>query len=101
MINENGTVFLLNKTVDFAPTIEREISKTVKRFMYISSALLQSLIDQEKSGMNNETIGSADQIKNNITLSLQKEKIWGRKFKIVLRSKHSRKENGLDFEFQT
>lgn len=99
MINENGTVFLLNKTVEFAPTIEREVSKTAKRFIYISSALLQSLIDQEKSGMNNETVGSADQIKKNIVLSLQKEKIWGRKFKIVLKSKHSRKENGLAFKF--
>lgn len=91
IIKQDGTIFPLVKHVDFK---EKEVGirqRGVKRFVKLQPNIVQSLLDEEK----NESAKSAEQIKNNVSLGSGDDRIWGKKIKIRLTSKNTKKV--LDF----
>jgi len=98
IINEHGTIFPLIRTVEFKDKIEKETSKTMKRFLQIVPTILQSLIDEKASGFDQEE--SAETIKKQIALGMAEEKIWGKKFRIRLNSKSTGKVIEFDIDFK-
>ncbi len=98
MINEHGTIFPIVKVIDFQPEIEKEPTKTMKRFLQISPTILQTVIDEDASGF--KTAKTAEEIKNKIALGLSDEKVWGKKFRIILTSKSTGRKIEFDLDFQ-
>jgi hypothetical protein len=94
MINENGTIFLQKRQVDFLE-MPRADSKPLRRFMQFVPSVMQTLIDEEKSGY--DLAETADEASKNIHLGVVDDSLWGKKFKVRLTSKSTGKK--LDFNF--
>lgn len=97
IINENGLIFPIIKVVDFEKTVGVS-SKPARRFIQIVPSILQSLINEEKSGY--ETAKTAEEVRNKIHLGVASESIWGKKFKIRLTSKSTGKKLEMNVRFE-
>ena len=92
ILSENGTTFALVKNVEFKKPDIKEPSRTFKRFIHLMPNIVQSMVD-ESSYPAEAT--SAEQVKNGIKLGTVDQKIWGKKVKLRLVSKNTKKV--LDF----
>ena len=92
IISESGTTFALVKNVDFSMPDIKDPSRTFKRFIQLMPNIAQSIVD-ESSYPAEAT--SAEQVKNAIKLGIVDQKIWGKKVKLRLVSKNTKKV--LDF----
>lgn len=97
MINENGLIFPTIRTVDFKE-MARTPDKPARRFIQIVPNVLQSLINEEKSGYN--TAKTADEVKRKIHLGVTTDAVWGKRFKVRLTSKSTGKKIELNFGFE-
>lgn len=97
MISENGTVFLLKDVVDFAE-VPKVPSKQARRYIQLVPTILQSLINEEKSGY--EEALSASEVARKIHLGEVDESVWGKNFKIRLTSKSSGKKVDFFVKFE-
>lgn len=97
MINENGTVFLLKDVVDFAEE-PKVSSKQARRYIQLVPSVLQSLINEEKSGYDEAL--SATQVARQIHLGETDETVWGKNFKIRLTSKSTGKKVDFFVKFE-
>ena len=96
IINENGTIFVLKKSFIPQKEIKKDQSRGFKRFVKIQPSMQQVILNEEyekysKSKNINEAI-------QNTNLGLTKPAVWGKKFKVRLVSKQSKKV--LDFNIK-
>jgi hypothetical protein len=97
MINDQGTVFLLKDVVGFAEK-EKMTSKPMRRYMQLVPSVLQTLINEEKSGF--EDAESANELRSKIHLGVVDETLWGKKFRIRLVSKSTGKRVDFKVRFE-
>jgi len=95
MVDDKGSIYPLIKTVEFAEKIPRQTGRGMKRYMHIVPAMAQTLVNREKSGIDdtNTVIGSSP------ILGLSDDSLWGKKFKIRLTSKSTGKKIDLNLKF--
>jgi hypothetical protein len=98
MVEERGNVYPLTSIVNFAEETPRKPFRTGKKYIMITPALPQMLIDENKTGIiNSET---AENIKR-VFLGVEEESLWGKRFKIRLTSKQTGKKIDLNLDFTT
>jgi|GEM_PF-5363191 len=96
IINENGMVFPTIRCVDFEQPLKSP-DKAARRFIQIVPNVLQSLIDEEKSGYDNAK--TAEDVKRKIHLGATTDSVWDKTFKIRLTSKSTGKKIELNVGF--
>ena len=102
IVNENGTIFPLIKTVDLLKVDNREPAKTVRRFLHIIPNTLQTLINEKESDYydeNEEIKESADLVKEKVVLGLTEDKVWNKTFRLKIKSKVTGKVVEIDFKY--
>lgn len=97
LINEDGLVLLDKSIVEFKQE-QKTTTKKAKRYLQIVPNVLQSLIDEEKSGYDDAS--TASELGNKIHLGTLDEKLWGKTFRIRLTSKHSNKKIDFKIHFE-
>jgi len=102
MVDNNGNIFPLIKTIEFEERVPRACAKTAKKYLYLIPAIKQVVVNEEKSGLVDEegTVAeSATQAEGNIFLGAQDDNIWDKKFKIRLTSRTTGKKIDLNLRF--
>lgn len=97
LINENGTIFAIKNW--FVPTKEfkKEQSRAFKRFISIQPSIQQTFVNEQyENYVNSNNINEAIQ---NTNLGLTKPSVWGKKFKIRLVSKQTKKTIDFNIKF--
>jgi len=97
MINENGTIFALKKSFIPVEEIRKEQSKPFKRFIKIQPSVQQTLMDEEYNKYKNSK--NINEAIKNTNLGLTKPSVWGKKFKVRLVSKQSKKVIDFNIKF--
>lgn len=99
MVNDGFSVFPTIKTFQF-PKQELVFSKPCKRFIQISPAFNQTILNEEKSGLviNGKR---ADSVvgQQNLHLGIAEQQVWNKTFKIRLVSRKSGKKLDLNVSF--
>lgn len=97
MINDQGTIFLLKDVVELQKE-KKFPSKKARRYIQIVPSLLQSFINEKKSGFENAQ--SAEDLRNKIHLGVTDETLWGKTFVIRLNSRSTGKKIDLRVVFE-
>jgi len=97
IINENGLVFPTIRCVEFEE-MPKASDKPARRFIQIVPNVLQSLINEEKSGY--EKAATAEDVKRKIHLGVTTDAVWDKRFKIRLTSKSTGKKIELNLGFE-
>jgi len=97
MINENGLIFPLVRCVEFRKEV-REQMKPARRFVQLVPNVLQTLINEEKSGY--DLANTAEDVRRSIHLGVVSDALWGKRFKMRLISKATGKKVEVYFTFE-
>jgi hypothetical protein len=99
IVNESGIRYLRQKYYDLKPTPIKNYFKEMKKYVLIKPALNQTIIsnDLEKLVQDLKNIGNTDRLP--IDLGVSEKKVWGRDFKLRIRSKDTGKILEFDFNF--
>ena len=96
IVDDNGLIFPIIKTVDFLEPMATQPSKGMTRYLYVAPRYTQTILNNEKSGLTDaESATDATQY----TLGLQDESLWGKRFKIRLTSKSTGKKMDINVDF--
>lgn len=93
MVNNEGAIYLLMKEVDFAPPVPKTAKKKFKRYLKICPNVQNVMID------TNIYESAYDASSGGISLGVQSETVWGKKFRFVVRSIKTGKEIHIDTDF--
>lgn len=100
LVSDSGAVYPLIRTVEFNDPEPKHPTKPVKRLIHIKPAVLQTEIDEERSGLGGLRKSTIIGNSQNIYLGQQGQaKIWGQNFKVRLTSKSSGKKVDFNFTF--
>jgi len=96
LVNDEGSVYMIKRIVDFSPVEPKHPSKKMRRLLQIKPGLEHTYIDEDL--LDGEK--SAFRTKN-VKLGLLEESPWGRKFKFRLVSRKTGKKIDLNVDFKT
>ena len=101
LYNDGGVAYPIVKIVDLEETSHRTKTKTFRNLLRITPKIAQSAVNEVQSGLINAdgTLGNA--IAQNITLGLEDEPLFGKRFKVRLTSKKTGKKIDLNIDFKT
>ena len=100
MIDDNGTVYMIQKIIELQPPNIKDVSKTAKKYIQIKPAFEQSLMSVDAAGdVDASAFDYGDGTSKPINLGVMPEAVWGRKFKIRITSKSSGKQIDLNVTF--
>jgi hypothetical protein len=95
LANDEGSIYMKKRIVDFAMREPRHPSKSMRRLLQIRPAVEQTFLDTDKL----QDIESAKDIKN-IKLGQLEQAPWGRKFKFRIVSKKTGKKMDFNVDFK-
>jgi len=98
IVNDNGMIFPIVNIFEINKESLKEPTKKMKRYLSISPSLGNKLIDLER---NNEFKGLTDkkEILEKLLVGVNKEDVWGKKFKIRVNSISSGKKIDINIAF--
>lgn len=96
MVDNSGAVYLVVNVVDFNRGDVGKYFKAMKRYIQISPAFQQALVNEEKSDL----IDAASALNKKIVFGEAEEGLLGKSFKIRLTSRHTGKQIDLNLSFQ-
>ena len=101
LYNDGGASYPIVKIIDLEKSTHRTKTKSFRNLLRITPKISQSAVNELQSGLISEdgTLGNA--IAQNITLGLEDEPLFGKKFKIRLTSKKTGKKIDLNIDFKT
>lgn len=101
LVDDNGTVYMIQKIVEFAKPNNKTTNKDVKKYIQIKPTFEQSLLNVPPSASPLPSAFDYGKIgtQGDINLGMVPTKIWGKKFKIRLTSKSSGKQIDLNVTF--
>lgn len=121
MINEDDSIFLTWKVVEFIDKEYKKLSKDMKRFVHIKPAVLQEAINEQPAlnpqdllnilntpsniDTNNRSLrgtrraSTAKQALDSVTLGKLERSVWSKKFKIRVKSKNTNKFIDILYSF--
>lgn len=97
MINEKGTIFPLINSIDLEPTEKKEMTKPFKRFIQITPASIHTILNEQSEEYKKAT--TAEKAVQAVKLGVADNPLWGKKFKLRLVSKQTKKVIDLDIKF--
>ena len=101
LIDADGAVYPVIKIIPLCQEPEKIVSKPMKKLMQIVPRITQSVVNEEKSGLNIDGDASVKKAKGHIFLGVEREGVWGKTFKIRLTSKKTCKKIDLNVTFDT
>jgi hypothetical protein len=103
LVNDEGSVYMTKRIVDFAPRESKFPSKSMRRVLHIKPTMEQAFIDESAfQGIDSALeikdikLGGAGMKAHNLTLT---ESPWGRKYKFRLVSRKTGKKIDLNVDF--
>jgi hypothetical protein len=97
MTFDSGVYFPVVSTYEFAKESVGQKSREFKQYLKIEAALIQKLLNKEKSGINDATSNV-----DNPVLGVVDAPLWNqKKFKFRITSKHTGKMIDLNVKFKT
>jgi hypothetical protein len=98
IVDDAGSIYPISKICEFDEPKKQQLSKGVKRFIHILPAF-ESLFANEEAMRIEELDGP--QPGDEVTLGVQTEPTWGKKYKMRLTSKSTGKKIDFNFTFTT
>ena len=92
----NGLVYPYIQVVEFKQKVNKVLTKPFKKYLKISPAMQQTLINEERSSISTDIVefdGSS------VVLGVTDESLWGKKFKIRMTSKSTGKKIDINVAF--
>ncbi|HHZ97537.1 MAG TPA: hypothetical protein EYN67_18800 [Flavobacteriales bacterium] len=89
LVNNDGTTYLLIEAVDFALKVPKQSTRHFRRYLKIAPKITQVMVDTE------EYDSAWDAKSNGMNLGIQDVPVWGKEFKIIIRSKKTGREAHL------
>lgn len=102
LIDNAGNTFPIVKIVNFKPQIPAARSKAMKKYLHIMPTVLQSVLNEEKSGLideDGEKETTAYAAGKSIFLGKAEEDIWDKNFKIRLTSTQTGRKIDINLSF--
>ncbi len=101
MVDDNGTVYMLQKIIELQPPNIKDVSKTAKKYIQIKPAFEHTLMSVDAAGdVDASAFDYGDGgSKGPINLGVMPVALWGKKFKIRITSKSSGKQIDLNVNF--
>lgn len=102
IINLEGTIYSIIKNVELKQPDYKQPSLNLKRFLYISPNVKQSLINENRSGFfeeNGNSVATANLVKDKVVLGLTENTIWNKRYRLKVKSKMTGKIIEIDFKF--
>jgi hypothetical protein len=99
LVAENGMSFLKMNTIDFVKKEFKKPTKGLKRYLHIKPSLQQSIMD-DIILESEQTSKTASQILEVARLGLTPQSVWGKKFKMRIKSKNTKKFIDVYFTFK-
>lgn len=97
LVSEAGACYPKFREYEMETGKEKNYKKSAKRFIQISPAYMQSVVNNAASGIGPE--GPSDNLRD-IALGVAEQTIWGKKFKLRLTSKATGKKVDFNFVFK-
>lgn len=101
LINEDGTVFLNSKIVQFKEVKFEKEQKDVKRYIHIKPTLLQALVKDSILEPYSPTATAILPFIEELGHESLQKKVWGKQFKMRIKSKSTNKFVDVKFKFIT
>jgi len=98
LINEGGTTFLDFRGVDFINKDYKSLTKGAKRFIHIKPNLQQSLLRITAPNATS-ALGAIEARQYDLGQEELENRIWGKNFKLKIKSKNTKKEINIKFKF--
>lgn len=98
LVSESGTCYPMFKEYDMKPSEDKVYKRSAKRFIQISPAHMQTIVNEAASNIGPEGPSLANN--KNISLGVTESNIWGKKFKIRLTSRATGKKVDFNFSFK-
>ena len=95
MVDDNGTVYMLQKIIEMKPPNIKDVSKTTKKYIQIKPSFEQSVLTADPADSAFDVA-----VQKSISLGAMPVKVWGKKFKIRITSKSSGKQIDLNVTFK-
>jgi hypothetical protein len=95
LINDKGTYYPIIKPFEFPKENIEYNSISFEKYIHITPSLLQTTIDEQLSNLTNANTAFG----KTIILGPQEDKLWGKKFKLRLRSKTTGKTIDFNLNF--
>ena len=102
MVNQDGTIYPIIKTVDLLKQDSVKNTKEARRFLHIAPNAIQALINEQETGFFTEegnVKDTADLVKENVVLGLSDQRLWNKNYRLKIRSKNTGKTVEVDFKF--
>jgi hypothetical protein len=96
MIQNSGVLYPIWRAVPLKEVVVKRKTKNVKKFLRITTAFPQQLLNMEAS---NITLNESPVAKRDLQLGIADESVWNRKLKIRLTSKETGKKIDLNLKF--
>lgn len=91
MINDNGVVYPIVREFYFSKPKEKNLTKYFRRYLYLSPADLQGMLNDDKSGLYNVTAAN-EYDANKAVLGMVDNVVWGKKYKLRITSRKTGKK---------
>ena len=102
LVDNSGNTFPIVNVVNFKPQIPATTSKAMKKYLHIMPTVLQSVLNEEKSGLideDGERETTAYAAGKSIFLGKAEEDVWDKNFKIRLTSTQTGRIIDLNLSF--
>lgn len=99
MINEHGTIYPIIKYIDLAPVIKKNFSKPIRRFIKLAPSINNTILNEDLEAYN--AASTAKTAVEAAKLGITDKSIWGKKIKVRLVSKQTKKviDFGIKFDY--
>jgi hypothetical protein len=98
LVEDKGAVYLVHNVIELDTTKPYMVSKPMKRLLYLVPNIAQSVINEEKSKL--QEYSSANDLRNIITLGEAAESVWDKKFKMRLVSNKTGRKIDINLKFR-
>ena len=102
LYNDGGVGYPIIRHYVYDPQEPKTLTKPARKLIQIIPRISQAYLNEKASGLLNEdgSFGTAVG-NNNITLGLEEESLFGKKFKVRLTSKSTGKKVDINIDYRT
>ena len=101
LYSDGGLAYPITRLYEFGQESSKTTTKTMKNLLRITPRITQALINEQASGLFDESGNVQTPSLNDIVLGLEDEVLFGKKFKIRITSKNTGKKMDLNVTFTT
>ena len=101
LYSDGGVAYPITRLYEFGQESNKTTTKTMKNLLRITPRITQAMVNEQASGLVDESGNVLAPSLNDIVLGLEDEILFGKKFKIRITSKNTGKKMDLNVTFTT